>query len=184
VTRAALPPYVIAAFDGRRHERTGFSSGNVGLDRYLVHQIGQDTRRRITAAFVAFVPGGTRIAGYYTLSALSVAVGDLPAAIAKKLPRRQGIPVTLLGRLGVDRGHRGRGLGELLLMNALARSLDGSQNIASMAVVVDAIDESARAFYEHFEFQPFRDQRRRLFLPMQAVASILSYSNALNPRRA
>jgi GNAT superfamily N-acetyltransferase len=174
VTSPALPPYVIEVLDARRHDRKGFSCGKPDLDRYLLEQAGQDARRRIAAPFVALPRESRRIAGYYTLSALSVRVDDLPEDIGKKLPRRQGVPVTLLGRLAVDSGHRGRGLGELLLMDALARSLRGSYDIASMAVVVDAIDGEARSFYEHFEFQSFPDQRQRLFLPMGAIAGLFS----------
>ena len=174
MTSVALPPYVIEALDARRHDRKGFSCGKPDLDRYLMEQAGQDARRRIAAPFVALVPESHRVAGYYTLSALSVLVDDLPAEISKTLARHQGVPVTLLGGLAVDGEHRGRGLGELLLMDALARSLKGSHAIASMAVIVDAIDEEARAFYEHFEFKTLPDQRRRLFLPMKSVAVLFS----------
>jgi len=78
----------------------------------------------------------------------------------------------MLGRLAVDEHHRGRGLGEYLLVHALHRALTVSREVASLAVIVDAIDESARAFYEHFEFLPFPDQPRRLFLPMASVAEL------------
>ncbi len=173
MTAAPAPPYIIEPLDFRRHDRKAFYCGTPQLDRYLREQAGQDARRKIAAPFVAIVPGTLAVAGYYTLSALSVLVTDLPAEIAKKLPRRQGVPVTLLGRLAVDAQHQGKGLGEFLLMDALARSLKGSEDVASMAVVVDAIDDRARAFYEHFELIALPDQPRRLFLPMHAVAMLL-----------
>jgi GNAT superfamily N-acetyltransferase len=79
------------------------------------------------------------------------------------------IPATLLGRLAVDSAHRGEGLGEYLLMDALYRAWTHSATIASFAVVVDAINEEARRFYARYEFRPFPKQERRLFLPMQKI---------------
>lgn len=155
-----------------RHDRAGFSCGKPELDRYLREQATQDARRKFAAPFVAVPEGSATVAGYYTLSALSVVMGDLPAEMAKKLPRYPEVPVTLLGRLAVDTRHKGRGLGEHLLMDSLSRSLASSAQVASFAVVVDAIDDEACAFYRHFEFLPFPDQARRLFLPMKAIEGL------------
>jgi GNAT superfamily N-acetyltransferase len=88
------------------------------------------------------------------------------------LPRYPQLPATLLGRLAVDQGMKGRGLGEFLLMDALRRSLEASARIAAMAVLVDAKDDAAHAFYRHFGFLPLHEQPRRLFLPMKNVAGL------------
>ena len=96
---------------------------------------------------------------------------ELPPQTAARLPRYPLVPATLLGRLAVDRNHQGRKLGEFLLVNALRRSLAQSDEIGSVAVIVDAIDDRARSFYEHFQFIPFADQPRRLFLPMESIAA-------------
>jgi len=165
-------PYVVEPLDVRRHDRKAFSCGRPELDQYLRERAGQDARRKIAAPFVAVAAGTNVVVGYYTLSALSVVVEELPERIAKRLPRRQGVPVTLLGRLAVERHEQGKGLGELLLADALARSLRGSAEVASSAVVVDAIDARARAFYEHFEFGAFPDRPDRLFVPMAALAKL------------
>jgi predicted N-acetyltransferase YhbS len=149
-----------------------FSCGKPELDRYLREQATQDARRKFAAPFVAVADGSATVVGYYTLSALSVVMGDLPAEVVRKLPRYPEVPVTLLGRLAVDTHHQGRGLGEHLLMDGLSRSLATSAHVASFAVVVDAIDEEACAFYRHFEFLPFPDQPRRLFLPMRAIGGL------------
>jgi GNAT superfamily N-acetyltransferase len=163
---------VVEPLDVRRHDRQAFSCGRPELDEYLRERAGQDARRKIAAPFVGVVAGTNVVVGYYTLSALSVMVEELPLRIAKRLPPHQGVPVTLLGRLAVDRHEQGRGVGEPLLADALARSLKGSAEVASWAVVVDAIDERARAFYQHFEFGAFPDRPRRLFMPMAAVAKL------------
>ena len=133
--------------------------------------MGKRVRERLGVGEPA---GAIPIAGYYTLSALSVIAGVLPPEVAKRLPRRQSIPITLLGRLAVDESEQGHGLGEFLLMDALARSLKSSAEVASMAVVVDAIDGDARRFYEHFEFIGLPDDARRLFIPMEVIAKLLA----------
>jgi predicted GNAT family N-acyltransferase len=114
------------------------------------------------------------VLGYYTLSAFGVDIGTWPAAIARKLPKYRLLPTTLLGRLAVDRSHRGKGVGEHLLMNGLQRALDASREVASMAVVVDAKDDDASSFYRRYGFIPFVDQERRLFLPMAVIERLFS----------
>lgn len=155
------------------HNRTDFSCGNVSLDRYLKEQAGQDLRRACATPFVLVsARGNTAILGYYTLSSYGIDVGELPADVAKKLPRYPLIPATLLGRLAVDRRYQGQGLGEFLLLDALYRALSQSAEIAAGAVFVDAIDAGAAKFYEHFGFVAFPSIPGRLFLPMKAVTGL------------
>ena len=156
----------------KRHNRADFSCGNEQLDRYLKNQVGQDARRKIAAPFVLIEEGSQTVCGYYTLSAFSIDLGDLPEDIARKLPRYPVIPATLLGRLAVDQRLRGQSLGEFLLMDALRRAFEQSDRIAAAAVVVDAIDDAARRFYQHFDFLPFPDRHDRLFLPMKTLARL------------
>lgn len=93
--------------------------------------------------------------------------------MAKKLPRYPQLPVTLIGRLAVDLRLKGQGAGAFLLMEALHRSLTHSEQIAAMAVVVDAKDGAAVSFYRHFDFQPRQRNARRMYLPMKTVAALL-----------
>ncbi len=158
---------------GKHHDRAAFSCGKEPLDRYLKNQAGQDARRRVAASFMLVdAPGSKTVMGYYTLSAFGVDLGDLPDALAKKLPHYPVVPATLLGRLAVDQHYRGQGFGEVLLMDALHRSLDQSAEIAAAAVVVDAMDEDAWRFYRHFDFIAFPKRHDRLFLPMKTVESL------------
>ena len=117
-----------------------------------------------------------RVIGYYTLSAATLKGDDLPQDMLKRLrlPRYPELPATLIGRLAVDAAFRGQRLGELLLMHALKRSWLSSQQIASLGVIVDAKDESARRFYLHYDFLPFPSNERRLFLPMQTVEKLFA----------
>lgn len=126
--------------------------------------------RSIAAVFVLCESGTRTIMGYYTLSAYGLVPTGLPPHVAKKLPRYDRLPATLLGRLAVDERFGGQGVGRLLLFDALQRSFTQTTQIGSLAVIVDATDEKARAFYEHFGFQLLADHPNRLFIPMKTVA--------------
>ncbi|MDQ6736052.1 MAG: GNAT family N-acetyltransferase [Nitrospirota bacterium] len=157
------------------HEHAHFSCGHESLDRYLKQQASQDARRLVAAPFV-LVEGDNRktIVGYYTLSSFGIDLGDLPLTITKKLPDYPMVPVTLLGRLAVDRLHTGKGRGEFLLVDALNRAFKQTPIIGSIAVVVEAIDEHAGNFYRHFGFIPFPTKPGHLFLPMKSVAALFA----------
>lgn len=164
------PKWFLEPLDKARHNRAAFSCGKEPLDRYLQQQANQDLQKKVAAVMV-LTPDGTTIAGYYTLSQYSIELGTLPQTTVKKLklPRYSELPATLLGTLAVSSKFRGQGIGELLLMEALKRSLDQSRSIASMAVVVDAKDEEAKAFYIRYGFIELPDHPDRLFLPMKTV---------------
>ncbi len=154
------------------HDRASFSCGTVELDDYLKKRAGQDARKRLAVPFVLTVGGGAEVIGYYTLSAISILLDDLPPEIIRTLPRYPAVPATLLGRLALDSRYQGQGLGEHLLMDALYRVLRHSRDIASFAVVVDAINDEAEKFYTRYEFQPLPDHPNRLFLPMRKIAQL------------
>jgi GNAT superfamily N-acetyltransferase len=155
------------------YDRSDFSCGNVSLDRYLKEQAGQDLRRACATCFIlAPKRGDASILGYYTLSSYGIDVGELPADVAKKLPRYPLIPAALLGRLAVDHRYQRQGIGEFLLMDALHRALAQSVEIAAAAVVVDAIDAGAVKFYKQFGFVTFPAIAGRLFLPIKGIANL------------
>ena len=161
--------------DKKQHDRAAFSCEQESLDRYLKEHATQDIKKRVAAVYV-LTPDGKTIAGYYTLSQYAIEAGKLPPELIQQLhlPKYDKLPATLLGRLARSKEFKGRGLGELLLMGALKRALDHSRNIASVAVVVDAIDENARAFYRRYGFLDIPNRPNRLFLPMKTVAQIFS----------
>ena len=156
---------------GPHHDRAGFSCGVEPLDNYLKKQARQDVKKRVAAVFV-YTPDGKTIGGYYTLSQFSVDLGMLPQAIARRLPRYPIVPATLIGRLAVSTALRGQGIGELLLMDALHRSLRLSKQIASTAIIVDAKDERAMSFYRKYGFLELPSTAGRLFLPMATVEQL------------
>jgi GNAT superfamily N-acetyltransferase len=153
---------------GASHERGEFSCGKAPLDDFLRLRASQYEKRRLGRTYVALFPGGTRVAGYYTLSASAVAIANLPPEAAKRLPKHP-VPVILLGRLAVDQKARSQGLGKALLLDAFRRSLDLSEQLGLFAVEVLAIDADAREFYTNFGFVPLADNDLHLFLPMRTV---------------
>ncbi|HED03592.1 MAG TPA: GNAT family N-acetyltransferase [Candidatus Fraserbacteria bacterium] len=161
--------YRIEPLDKSRHDCTNFSCSLESLDHYLKGQANQDRKRRIAAPFVLVEEGQGNVLGYYTLSAFSIHLENLPADLARRLPHYPDVPATLLGRLAIDRKCQGMGWGELLLLDALDRSWEQSHKVASFAVVVDVINERARNFYLHFGFQPIAGHPDRLFLTMKDI---------------
>ena len=158
----------------KAHNRKSFDCGNEDLNRHLREQARQDAEKRVAAPFVLTQPHSPAVLGFYTLSASIIPVQELPPDLMKRLPRYGQLPVTLLSRLAVDRTVGGQGAGDLLLADALRRSLEGAQQIAAMAVIVEARDGRAEAFCRHFDFQPFQQMPLRLFLPMAQIAKLFA----------
>ena len=149
------------------HDRNAFQSNAEPLNRYLREQVTQDIRRRVAACFVALADP-QRIAGYYTLASASVALNELPESTRKKLPRYPSVPVVRMGRLAVDQAFKGQGLGGALLADALERA--ARSEIAAYALIVDAKDDTAAAFYLHHGFIALpHTPPRTLFLPLATV---------------
>jgi ribosomal protein S18 acetylase RimI-like enzyme len=152
------------------HERSTFDSGSPALDRYFQQQVTQDVRRRITACFVACAADGS-VSGFYTLASSSILLSDLPEATSKKLPRYPLVPAVRMGRLAVATTFKGRGLGGAMLADALARA--SRSDIAAYALVVDAKDESASAFYRHHGLVGFPATELTMFLPLATVKGLV-----------
>jgi len=155
---------------GKKHDRAAFSCGVEALDKYLRVQAGQDQRKGLARVFVAEAQERGTVAGFYTLSTISVDVGALPAELSERIPYSD-VPAALIGRLAVDRRYQGQRLGEHLLIDALKRIVDISQTMAILAVVVDA-KEGAVSFYRKYGFIPFPNRPDRLFLPVATARKL------------
>lgn len=153
----------------KRHDRTRFNSGSAALDAYFREQVSQDIRRRVAACFVALA-AYDQIAGFYTLASASLWLAELPVAQRKKLPRYPTVPAVRMGRLAVDHAFKGRGLGAALLADALMRTL--KSDIAAYALVVDAKNVAAAAFYQHHGFIPLPERGLTLFLPLATARDL------------
>ncbi len=149
------------------HDRAAFDCGVAALNTYLATQASQDEKRRVASCFIAVETATSKTAGYYTLSAASVDLSDIPAALAKKFPRYPAIPAIRLGRLAVATAAHGQGLGAALLWDAMERA--AKVDIGAFALLVDAIDEGAVRFYAHRGFTAFADRPLLLFRPFKGT---------------
>ncbi len=148
---------------GKHHDRAAFACGEAELDDWFRRRASQDERRNMARVFVA-ADDAIGVVGFYSLSSFTLAFEDVPDEIARKLPRYDAIPAALIGRLARDRRVRGGGLGALLLADAIRRILGVGRTLAVFAIVVDAKNARAAAFYEGFGFRRFPLHPSRLFL--------------------
>jgi ribosomal protein S18 acetylase RimI-like enzyme len=149
------------------HDRRSFSCGVEPLDSYFRERAGQDVKRRVSNCFV-LLDGKGAVAGYYTFAATSLPLIELSDLEKKRLPRYPLMPAALIGRLAINQGFRGQGLGGALVVDAAMRA--SRADPAIFALIVDAKDEAAAAFYRHLEFRPFQSRPLTHFI---AVATIL-----------
>lgn len=158
---------------GKQHERKSFDCGERSLNQYLYRYANQDIRRRINRVFAASPPDAPwQVIGYYSLSAGSLDATDLPEEFRRRLPGYP-VPVVLLGRLAVAESHQGKGLGSILLADALQRIAQASQVMAVYAAIVDALNDRAAEFYRQFGFIPLPSQPLKLFLPLDSVTTLV-----------
>lgn len=153
------------------HERGPFASGSPALDDYLKKYARQNADLDYGRTFVLVRDGESRIFGYYTLSAGAVAREHLPLEESRRLPRYPA-PVAHLGRLARDQELRGKGLGGLLLADALRRAHRVSKELALYAVDAVAKDARAKAFYRAYGFRELLDDPLHLFLSMKTIGKL------------
>ena len=149
---------------GPHHEVEGFDSGIAELDAWLKRSARVAASSGTAATYV--LCRASRVVGYYALAMSSVTHDRAPSRLRRGMP--DPIPVVLLARLAVARSEQGRQLGGHLLVDALRRCVRGGQEFGARAVVVDALNEDAAKFYEHFDFHPL--DGRRLWRRLSDVA--------------
>jgi GNAT superfamily N-acetyltransferase len=155
-----------------QRERAAFTSGHERIDRYFREIVNQDIKRKYAACYVLVERATDRIAGFYTLSAHSVALNDIGPELAKKLPRYPSVPAVLIGWMGRELAFRGEGVGSLLLYDAISRVAIAP--VGAHAICADAIDEAAAAFYRDDQFQPLASRPQSLFLPMKTALALVN----------
>ncbi|NER25029.1 MAG: GNAT family N-acetyltransferase [Symploca sp. SIO1C2] len=144
-------------------QKAQFDCGIPQLNDYLKKYALQNDKKGVAKVIVAIPVQGDRVvAGYYTISMSLIERESIPDKEAKRLPRYP-LPAMLVGKLAVDKSRQGQKLGEELLINALDKALNLSEEVGIFAVRVDALDERAKSFYLKYGFQPFQDQPFSLF---------------------
>ena len=155
----------------RRHPRRRFDCGQRQVTDWLRTKALQSQQKRLSATKVLLDPGGA-IAGFCTLATGQVDFGDLPPELARQLPRR-ALPVAVLAWLGANQAHQKQGLGKLLLAQALRDCHDAGRTFAFIAVILDCIDDAAKAFYEQWDFAALPGHPYRLVLGAKLLAAMM-----------
>ena len=158
----------------KSHPRKTFSSGQTQVDDWLATKALQNQDKHLSATKVLLDEAGA-IAGYYTLATGQIDFGDLPAEAAKKLPRRM-LPVAAIAWLGVAADRHGQGLGRRLLAQALGDCYEAGRTFAFIAVILDCVDDRAKEFYQHFDFNPLPGHPYRRFLTADRLEAMMTGS--------
>jgi predicted N-acetyltransferase YhbS len=147
---------------GIDHQTAGFDCGIDSLNEWLIRRALKNEYAGGSRTYV--VCDDKQVVGYYAISAGSVAHGDVPGRIRRNMP--DPIPALVLGRLAVKQGCQGTGIGQGLLKDAVARSINVSQQIGARVLIVHALSNKAEAFYLKHGFMVNQAISNILFLPL------------------
>ena len=159
----------------RAHDRDGFDCGSEPLNTYLRQTARQHTERGISRTFVLVDEAATEpkpIVGYFTLNICQLRAEQLPAEVARRLPRE--VAGVKLGRLAVSKTRQRQGLGKLLLVAAMKKFVEVFDSAGGIGLFVDAKGNEAKAYYERFGFVSLPDTPLLLFLPLQTIRDALA----------
>ncbi len=145
------------------HGLASFESGVASLDDWLKRRALANQASGASRSYV--VAAGGDVVGYYCLASGAIAVVDAPSALRRNMP--DPIPVTVMGRLAVDRKWQGQGMGTALLQNAVLRTMQAAEIVGTRGVLVHAISAEAKAFYEGYGFVPSPSNPMTLVLSLK-----------------
>jgi predicted N-acetyltransferase YhbS len=151
------------------HSLSEFDSGEPALDDWLKRRAKANQASGASRTFV--VCDGSRVVGYYALAAGSIAVEDASGRFKRNMPNP--IPVVLLARLAVDKAYQGQGIGRALFRDSALRVANAADAIGVRGMVVHAISERARAFYQKLGFDPAPGDAMALMVTLQDLRAAL-----------
>jgi predicted N-acetyltransferase YhbS len=154
-----------------QHDLSAFECGNAALNAWLKRFARTNCQNDSARVYVAHRGDGA-VVGYHALTAGSIGRAEAPERVSRGLAAHP-VGVIVLARLAVDVAQQGRGLGTTLLQDALRRSEHAADEIGVRAVLVHAINESARTFYLRFGFTPTAIDDLRLILLMKDLRALL-----------
>jgi len=156
----------------KHHRRGSFRSGKAKVDDWIATKALQHQRKRLSVTRV-LVDDDQYLIGFYTIATAQVDVSDLPVQIGKRLPNR-GVPVALLAWLGIDISCQGKGHGQRLLTQALCDCHEAGKTFAFVGVVIDCLDDQAKAFYQSFDFEELPGNPYRLLISAKLLAKLVA----------
>ena len=155
----------------RSHPRRQFDCGEQAVNDWLRAKAFQHQKKHLSSTKV-LLDSEDDIAGFYTLATGQVDFSDLPANLVQKLSKR-ALPVAVLAWLGIHHAHQKQGLGDRLFAQALRDCFDAGQTFAFVAIILDCLNDEAKAFYQQWDFQELPGHPYRLFLSSQGLESIM-----------
>lgn len=158
----------------KAHPRKAFASGQAEVDDWLRTMALQNQDKHLSVTKV-LTDESNAIAGYYTLATGQVDFGDLPPDLAKRLPRRM-LPIAVLAWLGVAADRQGQGFGRSLLAQALRDCYEAGRTFAFIAVILDCVDDTAKAFYQRFDFAELPGHPYRLYVSWAQLDAMMTVS--------
>lgn len=148
----------------KKHQRQDFDCGEPSLNQFLQKYARQNSEKGFGRTFVAVQPGKSMVLGFYTLSSGSISFENVP----ENLPRYP-IPTVHLGRLAVDQTMQGQRLGELLLIDALERTVLVADQLGIYAIELFSLTDKAKKFYLRYGFTELNDDKKHLYLPIETI---------------
>lgn len=174
-----LPPFTIKLFDPAVHDRSHFSCGVLQIDNFLKLTAKKGSKADVVRIWV-IINDNSEVIGFYGINMHSVDVGDMPQSYAKKAMKHGLLPAAFIAMVGVDSGQQGKGIGGILIADALNRIARVSEEIGTCVIILDVFDdgnseavELRKAYYEAFGFISLPSQPLRLFMPVQTARELL-----------
>jgi GNAT superfamily N-acetyltransferase len=152
------------------HDLSGFDSGEPALDDWLRRRARQNELSGASRTYV--VCAEKKVVGYYTLAAGAITHAEVPGRIRRNMP--DPIPVMILGRLAVDKTFHGQGVGTGLLRDAVLRIVQAAEIAGIRAILVHAISEAAKRFYEKYGFVPSPVDALTVMITVAEAARIIA----------
>lgn len=151
------------------YDRTNFDCEEDSLNRYLKQQVSQDIKKQVATCQLLVDEAG-EVKGYYTLASSNIPRDDTPEEALKRMPYSD-VPVTLLGRLAIDKSVKGNKLGEAALIHAIRNTIVASNIVASVALVVDPLNDGAAKFYKKYGF--IQLESGKMFASLKSLKHLL-----------
>jgi GNAT superfamily N-acetyltransferase len=152
----------------KEHSLSDFSSGVTSLDDWLKRRAYPNLVSGASRTYV--VTDGRRVVAYYCLASGALALSDTPGFLRRNMP--DPVPMGILGRLAVDGAFHGKGVGVALLQDAVFRTAKAGGIIGIRGLLVHAISDEAKSFYEYHGFVASSTQPMTLVLSLKGMLSL------------
>ena len=156
------------------HDLAAFDSGVLSLDDWLKRRARANQASGASRTFI--LADAQRAVGYYALASGAITVADSVGRFRRNMP--DPVPVAVLGRLAIDRSQQGRGFGRALFHDCALRVAQAADAIGIRGIIVHAISEQAKSFYQALGFDPSPSEPMTLMVTLADVRALIETGNA------